>query len=218
MDKKADKLPSGLFVTGRAISKTENFVARQNLARGTRESLVPTGTLLAFAAATPPDGFILCDGSSYLKEEYENLFNVIGFTYGGSGNRFYVPNLLGRSVLGAGTGTQQGGSGSGVISGGTALTARTIGQFGGDERMHQHTHIQNAHNHSQNPHTHYIYSGPSGGPHPTIMQNGNNGPAYGPVQTVTATNNPTTATNQNAGSGQSQNMPPFVVATYIIKY
>lgn len=177
----------------------------------------PVGSLQAYAGPNAPTGWLLCDGSSYSTTAYPELYDAIGYTYGGSAGTFYVPDLRGRVPMGAGTGAQQGGSGSGVISGGTALTARSLGQFGGDERLHQHTHAQNSHNHSQNPHTHYIYSGPLGGVHPTIQQNGNNGALYGPVQTVTATNNPTTATNQNTGSGQSENMPPFLVTNYIIK-
>lgn len=177
----------------------------------------PVGSLQAYAGPNAPTGWLLCDGSSYSTSAWPELYDAIGYTYGGSAGTFYVPDLRGRVPMGAGTGAQQGGSGSGVISGGTALTARSLGQFGGDERLHQHTHAQNSHNHSQNPHTHYIYSGPLGGVHPTIQQNGNNGALYGPVQTVTATNNPTTATNQNTGSGQSENMPPFLVTNYIIK-
>jgi len=35
--------------------------------------------------------FLLCDGSSYLVSDYQDLFNLIGYTYGGSGLYFNVP-------------------------------------------------------------------------------------------------------------------------------
>jgi microcystin-dependent protein len=126
-----------------------------------------------------------------------------------------------------------------LTSGGSGVDGATLGATGGAEthtmtttEMPSHTHIQNAHthtqnshNHSQNPHNHYIFSGPAGGVHPTIQQNGNNGALYGPVQTVTATNNPTTATNQNTtatnqntgGGGAHNNVQPVIVTNYIIK-
>jgi hypothetical protein len=37
--------------------------------------------------------FLLCDGSSYLVSDYQDLFNLIGYTYGGSGLYFNVPNF-----------------------------------------------------------------------------------------------------------------------------
>lgn len=39
---------------------------------------------------------IKCDGAEYLTSEYPELFEVIGYTYGGSGDYFRVPNLRGK--------------------------------------------------------------------------------------------------------------------------
>ena len=147
-----------------------------------------------------------------------------------SSTNFYVPDMRGRVPMGAGTGAQNGGSGSGAISGGTSLTARVRGVFGGDERLQTHTHVQNAHTHTQNAHGHNLGDGQSFG-----MSFGGNGGAGATFAVAvadincgtyqgsyyatanTATNQSTTATNQNAGSGSSENMPPFVVINYIIK-
>lgn len=70
------------------------FIARQKLDAGVRTALVPTGALLSFAAGDAPDGFVNCDGTSYRTEEYPALFAVIGYTYGGSGENFNVPNVV----------------------------------------------------------------------------------------------------------------------------
>ena len=40
---------------------------------------------------TIPDGFMVCDGRSLKKSEYPELFAVIGYTYGGSGENFNIP-------------------------------------------------------------------------------------------------------------------------------
>lgn len=62
---------------------------------------IPTGAILMLAAPysvlSDSDlaslGLLKCDGSSHSTSTYENLYNVIGYTYGGSGGTFNVPNL-----------------------------------------------------------------------------------------------------------------------------
>lgn len=47
-------------------------------------------------------GWLPCDGKTYLASEYPELFDLIGFTYGGNGsNSFAVPDLRGKSPLGS---------------------------------------------------------------------------------------------------------------------
>ena len=63
--------------------------------------LAPTGTISMFGGATAPGGYVLCDGTSYLRSTYPNLFNVIGVTFGNvDGSHFNVPSLGGRFVAG----------------------------------------------------------------------------------------------------------------------
>jgi microcystin-dependent protein len=40
-----------------------------------------------------PNNYLLCDGSSISTTDYPDLFNLIGYTYGGSGNNFNLPNF-----------------------------------------------------------------------------------------------------------------------------
>ena len=47
-----------------------------------------------------PAGWLLCDGTTYNTAEYPNLFQVIGYTYGGSGVTFKVPNFIGKTFWG----------------------------------------------------------------------------------------------------------------------
>ena len=63
---------------------------------------VPTATVLPFAGSALPGGFLFCDGTSYLTTQYPNLFTAIGYTYGGSGGNFNVPNMAGNVPVGTG--------------------------------------------------------------------------------------------------------------------
>ena len=64
-------------------------------------------------------GCLLCDGRILLVTDYQILFNVIRYTYGGSSNYFSLPNPAGRVL--------------GVIGSGSNLTARTLGSNVGEE-------------------------------------------------------------------------------------
>lgn len=63
---------------------------------------MPTGAIVAYAGGTIPDGFLLCDGTQYNTVDYPQLFNAIGYAWGGSGSMFSVPNLVDRFVVGSG--------------------------------------------------------------------------------------------------------------------
>jgi microcystin-dependent protein len=59
------------------------------------------GTIHAFAGSTAPEGALMCDGSSYAVADYASLHDIIGYTYGGSGPNFNVPDLRHRFPFGA---------------------------------------------------------------------------------------------------------------------
>jgi microcystin-dependent protein len=48
--------------------------------------------------------WIICDGRSLDKNDYPELFLVIGYNFGGSGDDFNIPDLRGRFPVGAGGG------------------------------------------------------------------------------------------------------------------
>lgn len=64
-------------------------------------------------------GWLVCDGRSISMEEYEDLYDVIGYSFGGSGSTFKLPDFRGRVP--------------GIIGAGTALTNRTLGSVAGTE-------------------------------------------------------------------------------------
>jgi microcystin-dependent protein len=102
------------------------------------------GTITLWARDTgAPAGYLLCDGGSYSTSVYPNLFAAIGYTFGGSGATFSVPDFRGRFPLGKASS----GTGSGW---GTGPSAR-----GGSL---DHTHTTPAHTHGLANHVHTIPS------------------------------------------------------------
>lgn len=63
---------------------------------------VPTGIVEFFAGSKAPKGWLVCDGSAVSRTDYDELFEVIGTTYGaGEGSTtFNLPNLLDRFAEG----------------------------------------------------------------------------------------------------------------------
>jgi microcystin-dependent protein len=72
---------------------------------------VPPGTVLDFAGDVAPNGYLICDGSTYNKSNYPNLWEVVGNKFGGSDPTFNVPDLRDKFTKGKGTGDNIGDSG-----------------------------------------------------------------------------------------------------------
>tara|TARA_R100001594_G_scaffold39925_1_gene71775 strand:- start:192 stop:1316 length:1125 start_codon:yes stop_codon:yes gene_type:complete len=104
-----------------------------------------------------------CDGAAYSRTLYDDLYDVIGTSFGaGNGSTtFNVPDFRGRAPLGTGTGTGNTASdadGGSAPTGGSALTARELGEWGGQEtfaiaeaNLPTHTHdVDIGHGHADN--------------------------------------------------------------------
>ena len=67
----------------------DKFVPKTELTDG-----LPIGAYLSYPSQkTIPAGFLIADGRSLKKSEYPELFNVLGYIYGGSGENFNLPNF-----------------------------------------------------------------------------------------------------------------------------
>jgi len=63
---------------------------------------VMTGMVFGFAGATPPAGWLLCNGQSLVRTDYPGLFSVIGTTFGAAdATHFNVPDMRGCAAAGA---------------------------------------------------------------------------------------------------------------------
>ena len=110
----------------------------------------PIGAIAAWpATGALPSGFIEADGQGLLVTDYPALFGVYGYTHGGSGNSFNVPDLNGRSLKGT---TNQGLVGDTVGSDSVTLTV---------DNLPEHSHGIGSHTHTLS-HTHSIDHSHSG--------------------------------------------------------
>ena len=88
----------------------------------TNINIIPVGTILTTVTSTVPTGYLYCNGTGYSSSSgaanpYYELFQAIGYTFGGSGATFNVPNFQGAFLRGASTQTV----------GGVAYTAAAVG-------------------------------------------------------------------------------------------
>lgn len=64
-------------------------------------SAMPVATVVSYAGATAPQGFLICDGSLVSKTTYGDLFAILGNTYGtATATQFYLPNLQSKFPIG----------------------------------------------------------------------------------------------------------------------
>ena len=66
----------------------------------------PVGGIIDFGGSVAPSGWYFTDGASYPVAGDPNLFAVIGYTFGGSGASFSVPNTNGRTTIDTGAPVQ----------------------------------------------------------------------------------------------------------------
>jgi microcystin-dependent protein len=186
-----------------------NTIALGDLATALQALLVPTGTIAPFAglSGSKPPGWFICDGSSFASNSLSagNALYDLLVAAGWSA----LPDLRGRTIIGTGTGS--------------GLTARTLRDALGDERLQAHTHTfttstvgNHTHGYYQQPGYTAASSGGSG-----IPRAADNNAASGGYPTATdpagSHNHTGTTDAHNQSQGSGQNMQPSLVLNYIIK-
>ena len=103
----------------------------------------PVGAVLAFASSVVPDGWLLCDGRAISREDYSDLFSIIGVQYGsGDGSTtFNLPSLQRILLIGLGD-------------------FFSFGTIGGSEQLSlvlpNHKHSVDSHSHTVISHSHTV--------------------------------------------------------------
>ena len=137
------------FGNGTKVSGQSLNTAFANI-QGQIDSLTatPVGSLIMYGGLgnAIPASFLLCDGSSLSTTTYASLFAVVGYTYGGSGVSFNLPNLVGSYVA---LGTSSTSSSQGVRAG-VSLTS------GNQSVDHTHNNSINAVSDQSANHSHVI--------------------------------------------------------------
>lgn len=98
------------------------------------------GAVIAYATASVPENTLDCDGSTYNRTDYPDLYSVLDSVYIVDADTFTVPDLRSRVAIGAGTGT--------------GLSTYAVGDLNGVESVQlsvaelaAHTHVDVGHTH-----------------------------------------------------------------------
>lgn len=180
---------------------------------------VPVGTVLEYAGATSPAGFLLCYGQAVSRTTYVNLFTAIGTAWGiGDGTTtFNVPDKRGRTSFGK---DDMGGTAANRITAAVSgMDGITLGAVGGDQNLQSHSHTATV-NDSGHAHTGALFEnivGSSGGTAQKYYSNTSGTSAGANPQTQSASTG-ISVNNATTGAGASQNIPPGVISNFIIRY
>ncbi len=165
----------------------------------------PTGVILPFGGTSAPSDFLLCYGQSLSTSTYADLHAVIGFTYGGSGSSFNLPDLRGRIVAGQ---DDMGGSSANRLT--SPINGDTLGAAGGSESHTLAISEMPAHNHTGVVQQREDFNPTSGTTTQTPL-------GFGDTRGGSrASASPLTIDN-TGGGGAHNNVQPTIILNYIIK-
>jgi microcystin-dependent protein len=157
----------------------------------------PTGTVISYAGATAPTGYLVCDGTSVLRADYPELFAAIGTAWGSANaSEFNLPDLRGQFLRG-----QDGGVG--VDPDRASRTALNTGGITGDEVGSYQSHQFASHSHT------FTY-------HPAQVNGWNNGDNA--MSNIGDPNHPQSSTKGTSGAGGSETRPKNAYVLFVIKY
>jgi microcystin-dependent protein len=148
------------------------------------------GTIFLTAWATVPDGYLVCDGSSYLRVDYPLLYAALDSVFHIDADNFTVPDLQDRVPLGIGT--------------------NSMGDTGGEPTHTLTTSEMPSHAHSDTGHLHALAGEFPGlalapGELPVDVPGAGEFTAIGNAN-ITAT----------GGGGAHNNMQPYITLLYVI--
>lgn len=156
------------------------------------------GEIRLFAGNFPPKDWALCDGQLLSIAQYTALFSILRTNYGGDGkSTFGLPNLQGRVAIHQGQGP--------------GLTARTLGERGGEAEVTLNEPQLPSHTHA----AHCASSTSQASPEGAVWANSTGRGVRPYAPTPNSTMNPA-ALRPVGGGAPHNNLQPYVGLNYII--
>lgn len=194
-----DETLSPSSVTNTYVEKTTVTTTPTDIANFVNTVVPPAGTVTMYAGSKAPSGWLLCDGSLLQDSaKYGKLYSIIGTTFtgnetGAGANKFRVPDLQGKIIVGYS-----------ATAYGSKL--KTLGVAGGE---YEHTlSVEEMPRHRHSVADKYIT-----GANSKDADSGNKDTNF-----EGTTNTDNTQTGYTGQGKPHNNMPPYVVLNYIIKY
>lgn len=95
----SQNLNTNMEAIAQSVTSINNAI---NIINGYRSSFIDVGMIIPSVLPVIPSDFLLCDGSVLLVEDFPQLYNVIGVTFGSDdSSNFYLPDLTGKTLWGA---------------------------------------------------------------------------------------------------------------------
>lgn len=181
---------------------------------------IPVGSILDYAGAAAPSGFLFCFGQEIVRATYPELFDAIGVTYGaGNGTTtFNLPDYRGRVAAGK---DNMGGVAANRLT--SPVTGSTLGAVGGEQAhtlvtgevpSHNHTVTDPGHTHS----TTLRATGVGGSDDAaTAKWNVRTSTDYGNLSPATSSSTTGISLAASGGGGSHNNTQPTIIFNKIIK-
>lgn len=155
------------------------------------------GAIYPYITSTVPDNCLACDGTTYNRVDYPNLYASLDSTFIVDADTFRTPDLRGRTLIGTGTGS--------------GLTARSVGDSGGEEthaltsaEMPSHSHTDLGHSHIESAAAPNATTIGPGVPEPTA------------IPSISSTASGSANLTSTGGDGAHNNMQPFLALNYCV--
>lgn len=192
-------------IAGESVDTPEEAVEKMaEMLEGMGEcKMAAIGSIIPYISEDPPDGTLPCDGSVYFAINYLELYQVLSPIFQMPPFQFYLPDLRGRALIGAGAGP--------------GLTARQMGHDGGEETAELEVASMPAHGHGVAVNA-LNAVGNAGSPGGNVWARSSGHNIYTTAEPDVVMGADAVEIGNTGGGGEHENMQPFGVVGYAVVY